>query len=83
MRLKEFRSLKKNKQIDTIKSKAALLFVRQQGCVDVILYQLDGFYVEVYFDADENGSQITSFDETDLLDIYLKDVNISAVQQLL
>ena len=79
----EFSFLKKDQQIETIRCKAAFLFVRQQGVVDVILYQLDGFYVEVFFDAADNGTRITCFDETGLQDVYLKDINISAVQQLL
>ena len=83
MRMKEFRQLKKEQQIETIKRKAVFLFVRQQSHMDVILYQLENFYVEVFFDATDNGTEIACFDDTDLLDIYLKDINISAVEQLL
>jgi hypothetical protein len=84
MTLPEFASIKKEQQIETIKRNGCFLYVRNEGNVDVVLYQLDSFYVEVFFEtAPEDKVAIRSFDDTASLDVYLKKINISALQALL
>jgi len=84
MTLPEFASIKKEQQIETIKKDGCFLYVRNEGSVDVILYQLDSFYVEVFFEtALDDKVTIRSFDDTASLDVYLKEINISALQALL
>ena len=84
MRLQEFRLLAKERQIEAIKDKGVYLSNRQEGEGNIILYQLEGFYVEVLFDGQElQGPKIKSFDADESLDIYLLQVNIAEVQYLL
>ncbi|HYO21543.1 MAG TPA: hypothetical protein VER36_03990 [Flavisolibacter sp.] len=84
MTLPEFAACKKEEQIDLIKKDGAFLYVRNEAGVDIILYQLSNFYVEVFFEtAVEDKVSIRCFDDTTSLDIYLKEINISALQQLL
>ncbi|MBB1283532.1 hypothetical protein HRH25_04025 [Flavisolibacter sp. BT320] len=84
MNIQQFVRFDKEEKIDAIKQEGAFLHVRNEAGIDIILYQIDGFYVEVYFEAENNDRMtIRSFDDTASLDIYLKDINISALQQLL
>ncbi|HEY0041776.1 MAG TPA: hypothetical protein VGB71_13985 [Flavisolibacter sp.] len=84
MTLLQFGLLHKEQQIETIKRNGSFLSVRNEGGVDIILYQLSSFYVEVFFETATNDKiTIRSFDDTASLDIYLKEINISALQQLL
>jgi hypothetical protein len=44
----------------------------------VLLYQLDSFYVEVFYNKTHNYiSKLNGFDDTDLLEPYLKKIEIS------
>lgn len=83
MKAEKFAVLDKKKQIDIIKSEGTFLCLRQQVGADVILYQIDNFYVEVFFDASEGGTTITFFEGTDGLDAYLEEVDIAELQSLL
>lgn len=84
MTLSEFAAIRKEEQIETIKKDGCFLYVRNEGGIDVILYQLAGFYIEVFFEtALDDKITIRSFDDTASLDVYLKEINISALQQLL
>jgi hypothetical protein len=52
---------------------------RNDGDYMVLLYQLDGFYIEVYFD--QKGCFISSFrafEEVSQLDPYLKTIKIDS-----
>jgi hypothetical protein len=84
MNIRQFSTLNKEQQIEAIKQEGVFLYVRNEAGIDIILYQVDSFYVEVFFEA-ENNDKITirSFDDMLSLDIYLKEINISAVQELL
>ncbi|HEV7331780.1 MAG TPA: hypothetical protein VGN63_12145 [Flavisolibacter sp.] len=84
MTLPEFAVLEKQDQIKLIKSEGTFLFIRQEAGIDVVLYQIKGFYAEVYFEAyNKKDMRIKSFDDTALLDAYLREINISELQQLL
>ena len=84
MTLPEFAILEKQEQINLIKSRGTFLFIRQEAGIDIVLYQIGGFYAEVYFEAyNKKNMRIRSFDDTALLDVYLKQVNISELKQLL
>jgi hypothetical protein len=84
MTLPEFAVLEKQEQINLIKSMGTFLFIRQEAGIDVVLYQINGFYAEVYFEAyNKKNMRIRSFDDTALLDVYLKEINISELKQLL
>jgi hypothetical protein len=84
MTIVQFAILQKEQQIRIIKQEGVFLYVRHEAGIDIILYQLFSFYVEVYFDeASNNKITIRSFDDMSSLDVYLKEINISALQQLL
>jgi hypothetical protein len=84
MTLPEFTALTKEQQIDFIKRDGAFLYVRYEEGVDIILYQIGNFYVEVFFESfNEDRICIRSFDDTASLEIYLTKINISALEQLL
>lgn len=84
MTLAKFASLGKQEQIGVIKREGSFLFIRQEAGIDVVLYQIRNFYAEVYFEThNKKKMRIISFDDTASLDIYLQDINISELQQLL
>ena len=81
MRIQEFRKLAKESQIEVIKDKGAYLSIRQEAEADIILYQMGGFYVEVYFNGHKSqGPQIKCFEVDESLDIYLEQINIDEIQ---
>lgn len=84
MTLMQFARMQKQEQIRVIKKTGSFLFIRHEAGIDVILYQIEGFYAEVYFDSTNNNSiRIRSFDDIASLDIYLKEINISELQHIL
>jgi hypothetical protein len=84
MTIPEFALLNTEQQIETIKKEGSFLSVRNKAGIDIILYQLDGFYIEVFFEAMDNDKMlIQSFDDMACLDVYLKEVNIAEIEQLL
>jgi hypothetical protein len=83
MTLLKFALLKKEEQINVIKQEGTFLFIRQEAGLDIILYQVAGFYAEVFFDGTNNSIRIHSFDDTAALEAYLEQVNLSEVYHLL
>lgn len=84
MTLAEFRLLKREEQVAVIKGKGTFLFIRQEAGIDIVLYQVASFYAEVYFEGDNKKSiRIKSFDDIASLDVYLAQINITELQQLL
>lgn len=84
MKQSQFARLQKEEQINTIKKEGSFLFIRQECGIDIILYQIEGFYAEVYFEASKNNTvRIRSFDDTAALDTYLKEISLSEIRELL
>jgi hypothetical protein len=84
MTLVEFTILGKQEQINVIKSKGTFLYVRQEAGIDVVLYQINSFYAEVFFESkNKKNIRIRSFEDTASLDVYLRKINISELRQLL
>ena len=84
MNLTQFRSLPKDQQAQLTKHKGVHLFGRTTKYALVKLYQVDGFYVELYYDKKMAFiSIINSFDTTDRLQPYLQLLDVSELQQLL
>jgi hypothetical protein len=84
MTLLQFTVLEKQEQINVIKSEGTFLYIRQEAGIDIVLYQIRSFYAEVFFEVENKKNfRIKSFDNTAGLDIYLKEINISELQQLL
>ncbi|HEY0039129.1 MAG TPA: hypothetical protein VGB71_00630 [Flavisolibacter sp.] len=60
------------------------LFDRKAVGIKVLLYQLSGFYVEVFYDTvTAKVCLIKSFTETEDLEAYLYKIDISEVQAIL
>lgn len=84
MTLKEFSNLKKDEQIHVIKQRGTFLFIRHEACIDIVLYQVNGLYAEVFFDGEiRNNLRIHCFDDTAPLDIYLKEISLTSIYDML
>lgn len=84
MTLPQFRSLSPDLQRRAVQQKAVFLLGRTGVHVSSKLYQVDGFYVELYFDAKSSALvRLASFAETGELESYLQQVDIGEVQALL
>ena len=80
MTLYEFKLLSKQEQASTTWEKGVFLSSRKGSGFAVSLYQVDGFYVEVYYNSTENKIEsIKSFTTTTLLEPYLSSIDISDV----
>jgi hypothetical protein len=84
MTLEQFQSLPKDIQRNVVKHCGVFLFGRTGVGVNVMLYQVEGFYVELYFDEKmSEAMHVRSFDDTKHLDPYLRRVDVSELQLLL
>lgn len=72
MQLADFTSLPANRQLDTLYFTGDILANRYEGENIFLLYNLNGFYVELRYDAFNNHlHQVTAFRDTDKLEPYL------------
>ena len=84
MTLEQFRSLPKDMQRKVVKHCGVFLFGRTGVGVNVMLYQVEGFYVEIYFNDKMSAAiRLRSFEETVHLEPYLRMVDVSELQPLL
>ena len=80
MTFNDFRSANRNAQIEAIVDKGVRLLSRDVLEFTVILYQIEYFYVEVFYDKEEGSfSVIRCFKSTTLLDPYLENMDIHAL----
>lgn len=81
MTFEQFKALPKDIQRNVVKHCGVFLFGRQGVGVNVMLYQVEGFYVEIYFDDKmSEATRIKSFDDTVYLEPYLRRVDVSELQ---
>ena len=84
MTLHQFRSLPLQTQERLLINNGTFLFDRKAVGIKVLLYQLSGFYVEVFYDTvTAKVCLIKSFTETEDLEAYLYKIDISEVQAIL
>ena len=84
MTFQQFQSLPKDIQRNVVKHCGVFLFGRSGVGVNVILYQVEGFYVEIYFDEKmSEARRIRCFEDTRHLEPYLRMVDVSDLQPLL
>lgn len=76
----EFKLLSQQKQLKMIRLKGVFLMSYQQYNVIMKLFQIDGYYAEV-FSFDENGkiAMINAFEDLKHLDPYLERINVSVL----
>ena len=73
MRLSDFILLDQEEKKKTVLHEGVLIGKRKNDQWMVFLFQLEGFYVETYFDARNKGiSEFRIFDHTELLQPYLE-----------
>ena len=78
MRSKDFQILDQFDQLQVIEDKAVFLDHRQAGDYSVGLFQVEGFYVEVFFHVIKlTYNRIRVFDDTCFLDPYIEQIDIS------
>jgi hypothetical protein len=78
MRMKDFSVLDQSDQLEHIMIRGVFLADRYTDEFTLILYGLDNFYVELYFHPQTNEmAWIKSFDNTDELEPYLQEIDLS------
>jgi hypothetical protein len=71
--LYQYNALDKTDQACVLWNKGVFLAERKDGVHKVALYQIDGFYVEVFYDGEENAiKRLRSFSSVDQLQPYLE-----------
>jgi hypothetical protein len=84
MKLKQFRSVPPEAQEKLVKRSGVFLMERKSMGVSVLLFQLDGFYVEVFYNTRTGVvSFVKSFEDMDGIEAYLNRVDISEVMAML
>ena len=80
MNIFDFHSLTEKLQLDTLEQQGVFIADRDGAFYNIKLYQLDGFYVELYFHTHFNVVvNINCFTNTDCLDPYLESIDVDAL----
>jgi len=77
MTLQQFMSLPGEVQMNTISNNGVYLGKRKAGNHVVFLYQIDSFYIEVFYHRQKNKvTKLRSFRSTAILEPYLRQVSL-------
>jgi hypothetical protein len=80
MTMYQFNCLNEVRRIELLRSAGVSIGSRQEGSHKILLYQIDAFYVEVFYQYfQEKMVKIKSFSNTDQLDPYLNSINIACL----
>lgn len=82
MELDEFKLLSPSQQNYLLQNEAVYLGEINENTDSFLLFQLDIFYVEIYYRKGEQLA-LNLFDETESLDPYLEMINIDSIYHLL
>lgn len=75
---KEYKALRQDEQTSFLCKAGVSIAERKVGPYLIVLYQVDGFYVEVFYDKHSYQMiKLMSFYNTTLLEPYLTDINIT------
>ena len=84
MKLQQFRSASQEVQEKLVQRRGVFLMERKSLGVSVLLFQLEGFYVEVFYNTGTGVvNLVKSFDDMDGIEAYLNRVDISEVMAML
>ena len=73
----DFRLLPQPEQLDVLYNTGVFIGKRKLGSTSVLLYQVEGFYVEVYYKKHRcYASKIHCFRSTEYLDPYLEQIHL-------
>jgi hypothetical protein len=75
----QFNRLSEDNQSNVIHKQGVLISVRTTEEHKVLLYQIEGFYVEVYYHPTHNFIKIKSFSGTERLQPYLKQISLEGI----
>jgi hypothetical protein len=68
------------KKMQVLSEKAIYLCQKKEGCFKISLYQIEDFYVEIYFHTTQHSyKSIRTFNDTGDLEGYLEQIDISQV----
>ena len=82
MVLNHFNALPKKAQQEVLLAQGTFLSERADGPFRIMLYQLDGFYVEVhFFNLYNKVAFFSAFDTLEALEPYLEAIDVSGVLQ--
>ena len=80
MKLDEFVILTEDERISVLWREAQIVAERSDRDHNIFLYQVYSFYIEVWYSKNlMNIYNLKSFSDTDLLEPYLEDINISSL----
>ena len=84
MTLKEYKELEPDEQTSFLSRKGVSVAERQVGPYLIVLYQVEGFYVEVFYSrCYEEETLIICFDDPGLLEPYFSFIDINEVYAVL
>ena len=75
----QFNRLSEDEQSDVISKKGVLISVRKTDEHRVLLYQIQGFYAEVFYHPTNNAIKIKSFSSTENLQPYLNQISLNGL----
>jgi hypothetical protein len=75
----QFNKLSEDSQSNIISERGALISLRRTDEHRVLLYQIDSFYVEVYYHPTKNVIKIKSFSGTEQLQPYLNQISLEGI----
>jgi hypothetical protein len=80
MNVYQYHQLSHGKQLDTLERSGVLLAERDRSFYHIKLYQLENFYVEVYYHSHFNVVvNINPFTNLDCLEPYLQQIDVDAL----
>ena len=83
MTIEDFDYMDSISKTDLLTKSGVFLGTRRDGCFRISLYQVEHFYVELYYHiAQKSYISIRSFDEVGELNPYLDEIDISEVYLL-
>jgi hypothetical protein len=78
--IQQFNLLTEDSQANTIYEEGVLISLRTTSEYRILLYQVEGFYVEVYYHPRHNEiKEFKSFTSTEELEPYLEKINLEGV----
>ena len=75
----QFNRLSEDEQSDVIAKKAVLISLRRTEEHRILLYQIEGFYAEVFYHPTNNAIKIKSFSSTEGLQPYLSQISLNGL----
>lgn len=80
MTLEQFNRLNEDEKSNALWLKASLIDVLRKDSLTILLYQICGFYVEVYYNYSKNLiERFNSFNSTDNLEPYLDKIKLEGI----